>query len=874
MLEDAASLVASLVEAHESGQAQAVHDLGHALARELAEVISKPESPADLLPAFAPVLRVMLLDAGDAQLSKVARFSLERAQTGVISQLSRIFGESHAFLSDLFASMSLELEKGPVRRLEDALEWCGRALLCRIKALGLVHEKTAESHCHLGRLYARLGNLDQARKELLICRGIYSKIAGAYESIEVAECDYRVGEIELAAFNSPAAYQSFYQCHRVRFELLGRSHPLTLEAERKLTECRHVNGERHISSFEVRDRVGELKWGKCDAASAEYTIFIFLGSLQGKSNYCLTRSQLKSLARTAEKYSLARRNGSAASLPSFYPGMTPALPESPTSTKSNDSLLTEDNVNRLLALLLQEDWAPSSTVSIPPSPAQRGGSPSSSRASKDIDAVVETQSSLPSMASLASTALLEDKSRPSSPSLEIIRSTEVAVPTVHSLVQQQTDPVPPGPKPVLKVSSGAATSTDYHSAESKEIERSTSPSPSLLSDSASLPILPHKSPSKPDRRAARQSARLAVINSIEGDEVLPFCMGDRSRFVAKDRDGVSVLVQLLSVAGSDKDALSAPPLVQETIMIVPEIKSAVALPIPTPPPLPTSWPPVSVKLSVENCILALDAMNGKHSSSSTGAAQIAGEGTDEASDLARKSALLKATCPHIVVESLASVAGTIWERESEAVVPWEEVFSDFEREFVLAPPPRAVEKAVLTGKKIAVPAPKAKVHQLDTVVHGNRLQSLDLMLYKLGKDLSIDDIVTAVAELDTESLDPSSVQSLTQVPLPSSDEVFLVRELIQKSNLIDLSDTQLLSKLGQAQYYIMKLAQIANYQVRVNFILAHHVIFREKIGDAVQTSAETMLTAIRDIRGSHRLKYLLLSILQLSNAVNAKSLNA
>ena len=862
--------MSSLVEAHESqGQpSQAVHDLGHALARELADVISRPaESAADLLPAFAPVLRVMLLDSGEAQLSKLARFSLERAQTGIITQLSRILGESHVFLSDIFASLSLELEKqGPAGRLEDALEWCGRALLCRIKVLGLVHEKTAESQCHLGRLYALVGNLDQARKELLICRGIHLKIAGAYESIEVADCDYRVGEIELAAFNSPAAYQSFYQCHRVRFELLGRSHPLTLEAEKKLKECRHVNGERHISSFEVRDRVRELEWEKCDPASAEYTIFIFLGSLQGKSNYCLTRSQLKSLAKTAEKYSLARRNGSAASLPSFSLGVPPSsLPESPTSSRSCDSVPSDDNVNRLLALLLKEDWAPSN-VSLPPSPVQRVDSPS-----RWVDSTLSSSVSSPlSMASLASATPLvhPDQSCPSSLLLEVVRSSDADI-----QIQETSQGLSPGPKPVLKTKSGAAASSDCPSAESKEIERSPSQPPSLYSDTASLPSIVSKSSSKMNRRAAarQKSARIFAVGSTEGDETLPFCMGDRTRFIAKDRNGVRVVVQLLSEAGDV--ALAAPLSVQELVTTEPEMK-AKPVPIPSPPPLPTSWPPVSVKLSVENCMLVLEAMNGKHSGNSTGAANKAGEGTVEARELTGKSALLNATPPQIAVESLASVAGTIWERESEAVVPWEELFADFDAEFVLAPPPRATEKAAPTTKRAPLPATKPKVPQLEHVVHGNRLQSLNLMLYKLGKDLGIDDIATAVAELDAEALDPTSVQALTQVPLPSSDEVSLVRELIQKSSLAELSDTQLRIKLGEAQYYILKLAQVENYQLRVQFILAHHVIFREKIADAVQTSAEAVLTAICDIRGSHRLKYLLMSILQLSNAVNAKSLSA
>lgn len=51
-------------------------------------------------------------------------------------------------------------------RLEEALELCGRGLLVRVKLLG-PHEKTAESHFHLGLLYFRQEIFQEALKELI-----------------------------------------------------------------------------------------------------------------------------------------------------------------------------------------------------------------------------------------------------------------------------------------------------------------------------------------------------------------------------------------------------------------------------------------------------------------------------------------------------------------------------------------------------------------------------------------------------------------------------------------------------------------------------------------------------------------------------------
>jgi len=54
-------------------------------------------------------------------------------------------------------------------KVSAALEYAGRALVIRMEVLGLMTEKTAESHFNLGRLYRLKGDCDQALRQFKIC---------------------------------------------------------------------------------------------------------------------------------------------------------------------------------------------------------------------------------------------------------------------------------------------------------------------------------------------------------------------------------------------------------------------------------------------------------------------------------------------------------------------------------------------------------------------------------------------------------------------------------------------------------------------------------------------------------------------------------
>jgi tetratricopeptide (TPR) repeat protein len=70
----------------------------------------------------------------------------------------------------MYIDTTISASRVKLGKLSDAVEYAGRALLIRMKQLGLVNEETADSHYNLGQIYRFLGDYQQSRKELRICK--------------------------------------------------------------------------------------------------------------------------------------------------------------------------------------------------------------------------------------------------------------------------------------------------------------------------------------------------------------------------------------------------------------------------------------------------------------------------------------------------------------------------------------------------------------------------------------------------------------------------------------------------------------------------------------------------------------------------------
>lgn len=63
---------------------------------------------------------------------------------------------------------TLSLTRLKAEQLDVAIEYGGRALLIQINTLGVMHQRTAESHFYMGVLYRTSLDYHKARRELSI----------------------------------------------------------------------------------------------------------------------------------------------------------------------------------------------------------------------------------------------------------------------------------------------------------------------------------------------------------------------------------------------------------------------------------------------------------------------------------------------------------------------------------------------------------------------------------------------------------------------------------------------------------------------------------------------------------------------------------
>jgi hypothetical protein len=74
-----------------------------------------------------------------------------------------------------FADTDVNLVSFVEERLEEAIEFAGRALVIRIQRFGILTSKTAESHFQLGSLFFRTDDFLVSEREVTAAKSIYSK---------------------------------------------------------------------------------------------------------------------------------------------------------------------------------------------------------------------------------------------------------------------------------------------------------------------------------------------------------------------------------------------------------------------------------------------------------------------------------------------------------------------------------------------------------------------------------------------------------------------------------------------------------------------------------------------------------------------------
>jgi len=220
----------------------------------------------------------------------------------------------------------------------------------------------------------------------------------------------------------------------------------------------------------------------------------------------------------------------------------------------------------------------------------------------------------------------------------------------------------------------------------------------------------------------------------------------------------------------------------------------------------------------------------------------------------------KAQASQLSWESLESTSGTIWAKESEAVIPWTVLFSDFGSVFNREPEKTFAQKNKATKAHSIVLAVKDAV---ETRLSMPRQKKIELMLSRIGRDVTIVELAAAVSRLDTDAIDLNR-QSLIQENLPTAEEIAAVRELVEKTGST-LESSQLQKKLGPAQFFVHEFSKISDLEKRTRFLHDYHVIREDSIL-AWKSRAESLLRASREVRTSPKLPFLFSAILQVANS--------
>jgi len=371
---------------------------------------------------------------------------------------------------------------------------------------------------------------------------------------------------------------------------------------------------------------------------------------------------------------------------------------------------------------------------------------------------------------------------------------------------------------------------------------------------------------------------------------LHFALSGRECVMAKDKNGVPVVIRsvdndLLRASMEDAGAIEAVAAAAAAAKadskpkgIHPRFEENP----PPPPPLPSSWPPVAIKLSVQMLMAMINGTSKGVGASAGNAAAAAGSGTattggaanigNEAAKAASDGSIRK----RIALDVMPSVEGSLWDEPFELFVPWEVLFADFEDEFLRAKPAKIDRKSLsMKNSKTSGSGTQGRVLSTqkareESVLDPHRVQNLSIMLAKFGRK-NIAEISNAVRSFDGEALGLSAVLSLSQF-LPTGEEISLVNahaaKLMQSS---ELTEETLCVKLGKAECFIYTFAKVTALEQRL--VALSSCLSAQETAQSIQTGAEAMLRAVSEVRSSSRLRYLLKSILDVGNAVNNRCIN-
>lgn len=906
-----------------------------ALAQELSLLLADAgnELRAVELPAVSKKLRDMVSGASEQDLGgqAVAREVFgsiieviigESISTGqVVSKVSSLsflktlFGDNHAYLIDIYGALSVSLEEDG--KVDEARELAGQSLLVAMHVFGLMHIKTGECHLRLGLLFGKRGvhgkDVELSRKELLIARGVFRNQVGTLSN-QVGDCEFYLADTE---GSSDKAFNHLHSSYMCRYHSLGERHRSTVAMRTLMEEKRRFRGtDAFLAVEEVQFRLQDMKWNEAGSASIQFTIAMFIRHILENRERAITCKQLREIMVAALRHhNNAKGRNAVLSMKMLSPisggGGSPLKALSTPEYQIIDRLHKEFITGLFDGDILTTPSSPHGSGSL-----VRVGNGTSSKSLHDF--VVKWHKRSPS--SPLSPPKPEVKSRDHKESNLRLRLEAEDTQARLSIAVKDTTVAVTESK-VNDGEEGAQADGDNHQA--------------TILEASMLDI---------NKLAILQEQYLSIgVNAIESS-ILPFSLAKNDTTLAMDKNREIVAIQRLASLINDRtkaqeneslkmdrkssynpsdgtNAIASAtgkeecPVDRKNTVRGDMAQSNSSSP-PPPPPLPKSWPPFSVKLTVDYIFRQAGAEDASTSANSRRKSMLKAQNKkakgDEdspavatftsdsgkvitgafAAKKAEEAQKLKKSGITVEIVSLkiSDLSGTVFDKseglDENELIPLDDLFEDLEDEFVKQKKRKSMSVMRRMSRRISTITKSAddtirsdsarKFDQANgsiakgSVLDPRRDQNLSIMLARFGKQKCVE-IAAAVYNFQYEKLGLTASTALSQY-IPTEDEIRSVGTYIEsiQKQLHDSSLERIVDKMSRSEQYVYYLGKVPHLSKTLSAMTI--CLNNAELAQKCRRDADEIIRACHEIKASVRLKYVLQKLLQLLASINNKGL--
>jgi hypothetical protein len=803
------------------------------------------------------------------------------------------FGEKNPILVDIYTALS----KFNFNENETAIEFAGKALLLSINIFGLVHVTTASCHYNLGTLLYSMESKDEDTiKELNLFIEIEKKLSSSSKSSsqkeQVVSAYYTLALLHEKKRDILKVYFYAYQAYIISKENLIPDKKKLKDASELMNKYKTLNQQTLFTRDEILSTMKKLKWNKCGSESLLFHIQVYARHQLQDKDFSIKTSQLRQLfsagIRSILSTGVLRKEDLSLSGKIENKG-TPLT-----------SMEINSYVNDLMRMMtdLPENTEISTTLGSPLGSPNKGVSPS-----KRKEARVVKKGTLLDIAMNKRT--FAEKAKSSAAALQRLQGNQNHAIKLADESSDDDDDL----NAHSKINGGKVVSSKKinSTVAIEEMKRSEEVSPEHLEKKKSSNVLPVKNQKvyistehEAYLKAEWQRLDKHKIDGIERVQ-LNVALGSKDKVLAMDNDGKSVLMQFSDSVKSNVSFQNMEISDSTEKENNKKESGESSFKILEPPPVPTSWPPVLVRLTFEDLLSTTANKNKRPASGRKSVNAVLGTsrmsftsgsgkiitGAFAINKAKERDKLREKKVDYVEIQD---TKGTLWEEDGPLPVDADVLFDDFDEEVVKEKTIKAMSilkrnsvKSGENGSSVKSESRKdstekkhfvgKKKHALDP----HREQNLGIMLSRFGKKPP-SDIVTAIMDFDCDKLGASAAATLIQY-IPGKEEVTKVNEYLTEMEKEfqkeegDIPDIRAVidKKLSRVEQYVYEMGKLQESQQILGAMNLY--LSGQETSQNCEKNAEIIGKAIREVEGSARLKFLFRMVLKLINSVNSKTLD-